>query len=107
MGVRAAGEFLAYQARQEQERATWTVVRRHVPGLPSSVPGNEHETADRLALHLRGVVLDSAVVAERAREVEGLVGIQRADRPDDCPDGVPALCGAVQKRALEGTAGQD
>ena len=62
-----------------------------------------------VVLHLLGrdVVLDEAVLAARAGEVEVLAVIELADGADDGADGVRALQGAVEHRPLQGdVAGQ-
>ena len=62
-----------------------------------------------VVLHLLGrdVVLDEAVVAPGAGEVEVLAVVQLADAADDGADGVRALHGAVEHRPLQGdVAGQ-
>src|SRR6266568_1400156 len=100
--IGGAGELLAQQAGQDQQRAAWPVVRRDVPGLPGGVAGNQDDRADGLAADLSGVVLEEAVVAVGAGEVELPVLIQLANVDHDCPDGLRALHGAVQRRALEG-----
>ena len=76
LGQGGAGELLAHQAGQEQERGAWPVVRHDVLGLPGGVAGNQNDTADGLAADLSGVVLEEAVVADGADEVERLGLIQ-------------------------------
>src|SRR6188472_4500139 len=99
-GIRSPCELLAHQAGQEQQRTAWPVVRRDVLGLPGRVACDQGDTADRLAADLSGVVLEEAVVAPGASEVELLALIQRADGVNDRPDRVRALHGAVQQRPL-------
>lgn len=52
------------------------MVHHDVLGLPGSVEGNRDDNADVLTAHLSGVVLEEAVVANRACEFELLVLIQ-------------------------------
>ena len=89
LGIGGVGELLAHQAGQEQQRTAWPVVRHDVLGLPGGVAGDQDDTADGLAADLSGVVLEEAVVAGGADEVELLVLIQRADGDQDCPGRPP------------------
>src|SRR5712691_732238 len=102
LGMGGVGELLAHQAGQQQQRAAWPVVRHDVLGLPGGVAGDQDDRADGLAADLSGVVLEEAVVADGADEVELLVLIQRADGDQDCPDGLRALRDAVHRRPLYG-----
>jgi len=87
---------------QEQQRTAWPVVRRDVLGLPGGVRGDQDGAAGGLAAGPSGVVLEEAIVAVGAGEVELLVLVERADRAHDGPHGLGALGGAVQQRALDG-----
>src|SRR6266481_578427 len=80
LGNRSACELLTQQTGKEQQRSAWPVTRHDVLGLPGGVIGDEHDTADRLAVDLSDVVLEEAVVAVRASELVLLAVIQRADR---------------------------
>src|SRR5262249_6865612 len=68
--------------------------------LASSVTRDQDDATDGLAVDLRDVVLEEAVVAVRAGEPELLVLIQGTDREHDRSDGFPALHDAVQHRPL-------
>ena len=75
--------------------------------LPVGVEPDQVYGPDRCAADLGGVVLDEAVVAPGAGEVEVLAVVQLADAADDGADGVRALHGAVEQRSLQGdVAGQ-
>jgi hypothetical protein len=63
LAIWGAGELLAQQARQEQQRAAWPVTRHDLLGLPGGVAGDQDDTADGLAADLSDVVLEEAVVA--------------------------------------------
>jgi hypothetical protein len=58
--------------------------------LAVGVEGDEVEAPERPAAHLGGVVLDEAVVAPGAGEVEVLAVVELADGADDGADGVRA-----------------
>jgi hypothetical protein len=73
-----AGEVLAYKSRHEQQCAPGPVVGHDVLHLPGGVAGNQHDVANGLALDPSGVVLEEAVVAIRAGEVELLGVIESA-----------------------------
>src|SRR6266446_2411911 len=78
LGNRSARELLTQQTGKEQQRTAWPVSRHDVLGLPGGVIGDQHDTADRLAVDLSYVVLEEAVVAVRASELVLLAVIQRA-----------------------------
>src|ERR1700733_3140559 len=90
LGIGGAGELLAHQVGQEQQRTAWPVVRGDVLGLPGGVPGHEDGTANRFAADLSCVVLEPAVLAVGAGEVELLGLVQRADGAHDCPNALRA-----------------
>jgi len=96
LGIRGLGYLLTHQAGQEQQRAARPVVRGDVLGLTGSVTPDHDGAADRLAADMSCVVLEPAVVAVGAGEVELLVLVQRADRADDCSNRVWAERRAVQ-----------
>src|SRR5262249_52586675 len=73
LGIGGAGELFAHQAGQAQQRAAWPVVRHDVLGLPGGVAGDQDDTADWLAAQLCRVVLEEAVGADGADEVERLM----------------------------------
>ena len=75
LGIGGAGEILAYQPGQEQQCASGPVVAHDVLRLPGGVAGDHGDVADRLAADPGGVVLEPAVVAVRAGEMEVLVVI--------------------------------
>src|SRR6266550_3248550 len=79
LGDRGARELVTQQTGKEQKRAAWPVTRHDVLGLPGGVIGDEHHTADGLAVDLSDVVLEEAVVTVRASELVLLAVIQRAD----------------------------
>src|SRR5262245_6185875 len=71
-------------------------------GLPGGVAGDGDDDFERLALDLRGVVLEEAVVAVVAGEVEVLELIQLSGLDHDGTDGFRAVCGAVHGRGVQG-----
>jgi len=83
LGIGGAGELLAQQAGQEQQRAAWPVARHDVLGLPSVVAGDQDDTADGFAADLSDVVLEEAVLAAGAGKLVLLAVIQRADGDHD------------------------
>src|ERR671932_1303086 len=89
--IGGAGELFAQQARQEQQRAARPVARRDVLGLPVGIAAYQDNSADGLATDCSDVVLEKAVFAAGAGEVELLALIQRADGKQDGPDGLRAL----------------
>src|SRR5436190_8432824 len=97
-----AGVLLTHQAREEEHRTAWPVVHHEVLGLPGGVAANRDDHAGGLTLDLTGVVLDEAVVAVVADELELLVLIQLAGVEHECSDGLRALNGALHRRALPG-----
>src|SRR5271169_876061 len=86
-----AGKVLAYQPGQEQQSAPGPVVAHDVLGLPGGVAGDQRDVADRLAADSGGVVLEPAVLAVWAGEVELLVVIERADVHQHGPHCLGAL----------------
>ncbi len=70
--------------------------------LSGSVAGHDGVVLDRLAADPGGVVLEPAVVAERAGGVEVLVVIERADVDQHGPHCLGVLDVAVHHRALQG-----
>src|SRR5438552_3541102 len=75
--------FVSASTQIFMKRAAWPVTRHYVLGLPGGVIGDQHDTADRLAVDLSDVVLEEAVVAVRASELVLLAVIQRADSEHD------------------------
>ena len=61
-----AGELLADQPGQEQQRAARPVVAHDALRLPGGVVVDQGDVADRLAADPGGVILDLAVLAVRA-----------------------------------------
>src|SRR5215471_13352116 len=72
----SAGEMLAYQAGQEQQRGPGPVVRDDLLCLAGRVAGNQDDVAELLTADLRGVVLEEAVLAVGTGEVEPLTLIE-------------------------------
>ena len=77
MGVPA--NFSRSRREKSSSDAAWPVTRHDVLGLPGGVTGDQDDTADGLTVDLSDVVLEEAVVAVGAGELELLVVIQRAD----------------------------
>src|SRR5271165_4680165 len=77
--VGGAGELLADQPGQQQQCAPRPVVPYDVLRLPGGVALDHRDVADRLAADAGGVVLEPAVLAVRAGEVELLVVIEPAN----------------------------
>jgi hypothetical protein len=96
-GVRSACELLAQQTGEEHHRAERPVVGCDVLRLAVGVEGDQVERTERPAANLGSVVLDEAVVALGAGEVEVLTVVQLAYGADDGADGVRALYGAVEQ----------
>ena len=69
---------------------------------PSALKVIRWTAPERPAANLGGVVLDEAVVAPGAGEVEVLAVVQLADAADDGADGVRALHGAVEQQTPPG-----
>src|SRR5262245_27242421 len=90
-GEWGAGERLAHQAGQEQDRAAWPVVHHDVLGLPGGVALDRDHNGGGLALDRSGVLLDEAVVAVVAGEAELLALIDLAGRQHDGADGLRPL----------------
>ena len=78
LGKGGAGELLAHQAGEQQQRAAWTVVHHDVLDHPVSVAANDDDNAAGLAVDLSGVVLQEAIVAAGTEVVEVLVLILRS-----------------------------
>ena len=78
------------------------MVYHDVLGLPGGVAGDGDDDFERLALDLRGIVLEEAVVAVVASEVEVLELIQLSGLDHDGTDGFRAVRGAVHRRGLQG-----
>jgi hypothetical protein len=88
LGVGRSGELLPQQAGEEHQRAERPVVDDDVLRLPVGVERDQVDGPDRCAANLGGVVLDEAVVAPGAGEVEVLTVVQLAGAADDGADGV-------------------
>src|SRR5262249_47072263 len=102
-GIGSAGELLARQAGQEQQRAAWPVVRGDVAGVPVRIATDKDGAGDRLATDSSDVVLDPTVlVAIGSGEVELLAVIQRAEGTHDGPDGLGAFGCTIKQRPLYG-----
>src|SRR5262249_48971585 len=86
LGVGGAGELLADQPGQLNERGPGPVVGHDVLRLPGGVTGDQDGVADLgYAADLGDVVLEEAVFAVRTGEVDGLGEVERADRGHDVP----------------------
>jgi len=83
LGDGGASELLGQQAGKEHNRAAWPVTRHDVLGLPGGVTGDQDDTADGLTVDFSDVVLEKAVVAVGAGELELLTLIHRADSEHD------------------------
>ena len=70
LAVRGAGEVLADQPGYEQQCGPGPVVGHDVLRLPGGVAGDQDDVADLLAADPGGVVLQEAVLAVGAGEVE-------------------------------------
>ena len=70
--------------------------------FPSALNVIRVDGPDRCAADLGGVVLDEAVVAPGADEVEVLTVVQLAGGADDGENGFRALHRAVEQRSLRG-----
>src|SRR5215475_10212473 len=80
LAVGGAGEVLAYQPGQQQQRAPGPVVGHDVLRLPGGVAGYQHDVAELLTTaDPGGVVLQEAAIAVRAGEVELLGVVESAD----------------------------
>src|SRR5262249_5578575 len=102
LAVGSAGELLAHQTGQEQQRAAWPVARHDVLGLPGGVSSDQNDTADRLAADHGRVVLEETVVAHGADEVELLGLIERADGDQNRAGGLGTTGDAIHRRAFDG-----
>src|SRR5271169_792374 len=108
LAVGGASELLADQPGQVQQSGPRPVVGHDVLRLPGGVAADQDNVADLpTTADLGRVVLQEAVLAVRAGEVELLGVIERADAGHDGTDGLGALHDAVHRRALYGdVAGQ-
>jgi hypothetical protein len=88
LGKGGASELFVHQAGEEQQRLAWPMVHHDVQGLPVGVAGHRADDAEGLALDLRGVVLEEAVVAVGPSKVEVLELSLRGPsaRPDNASD---------------------
>ena len=71
-GKRGSGELLVHQAGEEQQRVPGPVVHHDVLGLPCGIACDRDDDTERLAVDLRGVVLEEAVITVATCEVEVL-----------------------------------
>src|SRR5258707_5087907 len=78
-----AGELLAQQAGKKQQRAERPGTRPDMLGLPGGVASDQDDTANGLTVDLGDVVLEEAVVAVGAGELEFLVLVERANSEHD------------------------
>src|SRR5215475_840742 len=102
VGKAGASELLMHQVGEEQQRIAWPVVYHDVLGLPGGVAGDGDDDFERLALDLRGVVLEKTIIAVVTGEVEVLELIQLSGLDHDGTDGLRAVRGAVHRRGLQG-----
>jgi hypothetical protein len=91
LAIAGTGEVLAYQPGQEQQRGPGPIVGHDVLRLPGGVAGDQHDVAELLIADPGGVVLEEAILAVRAGEVELLGVLQRADVGHDGTDRLGAL----------------
>src|SRR5580704_5585678 len=100
--VGGTGELLADQPGQQQQCAPRPVVPHDVQRLPGGVAFDYRDVADRLAADAGGVVLEPAVLAVWAGEVELLVVIEPANGNQYGSYRLRTLDEAVHRRAFQG-----